>query len=134
MAQAGDRYVIELNPSQLGWGEERNTNSRPTRKGEAYLAIPRDIAIKYSLYNSNRTNGLDILGDNIFNCTSADGFLSCEFKSQGCDKKGDKYAKQFSGNDNLKLLGNWYKHIHAQVGDKVEVYFLSPYDIQLTLL
>ena len=134
MAQAGNRYVIKLTPSQLGWGEERYTDSRPRRKGEAYLAIPRDIAKKYNLYNSNKTNGLDILGVNIFKCTSSDGFLSCEFKSQGDKKRGDEYAKQFYGNDNLKLLGNWYKHVNAQVGDEVEVYFLTPYEIQLTLL
>lgn len=134
MAQTGNRYVIELNRSQLGWGEERHTGSRTPREGEAYLAIPRPKAKAYNLYNSNKTKGLDILGENIFNCTSTDGFLSCEFKSQGCTEKGDVYAKQFSSNDNLTILGNWYKHMHAKVGDKVEVYFLSPSDIQLTLL
>lgn len=134
MAQAGDRYVIELTPSQLGWGEERYTNSRQARQGEAYLAIPRRYAKVYKLFNSNHTNGQDILGTNIYNCISMDGFLNDQIKSQGCVHEGDEFAKQFAGNNNLKLLGDWYEHIQADVGDKIEVYFLSPYDIQLTLL
>lgn len=120
MAKTGDKYVMVLNRSQLGWGEERYTVSRPRRKGEAYLAIPIDVATAYGLYNSNKTNGEDILGLNIFNCISTDGFLSCEFKAQGSREEGDIYAKQFSANNNLKTLGNWYKHIQAKVGDKIE--------------
>lgn len=134
MAQKGNRYVITLNASQLGWGVERYTNSRQRRKGEAYLAIPINCAREFGLYNSNQTNGLDVPGVNIFNCISADGFLSCQLKSQGCRKEGDVYAKQFSGNNNLQTLGNWYEHINAQVGDEIEVYFHSAYDIELTLL
>ena len=134
MAQAGDRYVVKLTPSQLGWGEERYTNTRTVRKGEAYLAIPQNKAKAYKLFNSNQTNGHNLLGINIYNRISVDGFLNGQMKSQGCARKGDKYAKQFAGNGNLKLLGDWYEHTQADVGDEVEVYFLSPCDIQLTLL
>lgn len=134
MAQTGDQFHVTLTRSQLGWGEERYTSSRPIREGEGYLAIHKEYAVAFDLFNSNGTNGCDILGQNIFNCISNDGFLNCELKSQGCEKAGEPYAKQFAGNDNLRTLGDWYEHIGATVGDEVEVYFLSPTDIRLTLL
>lgn len=55
-------------------------------------------------------------------------------------KTGDRFIVVLTpsqlgvGNDNLRALGNWYSHLHATVGDQVEVLFLSPTDIQLTLL
>ena len=134
MAQTGDKFIVELTRSQLGWGDERYTNTRVIRYGEGYLAIPQKYALAFNLFNSNNTSGNDILGQNIFNCISSDGFLNCKLKSQGSSKSGVIYAKQFAGNDNLRALGNWYAHIHATIGDQVEVLFLSPTDIQLTLL
>ena len=134
MAQTGNRFIVELTPSQLGWGDERYTNTRTIRYGEGYLAIHKEYARAFDLFNANGTNGRDIVGENIFNCISTDGFLNCQLKSQGCSESGDIYAKQFAGNDNLRALGNWYSAIHATVGDQVEVLFTSPTDIQLTLL
>lgn len=134
MAQTGDHFRVTLTPSQLGWGVERYTNSRPIRHGEGYLAIHRKYAKLFELFNSNYTNGTDVLGQNIFNCASNDGFLNCQIKSGGSCRAGDIYAKQFAGNDNLRTLGSWYAHIGAQVGDEVEVYFLSPLDIELRLI
>lgn len=134
MAQTGNSFIVELTPSQLGWGDERYTNTRTIRYGEGYLAIHKEYARSYDLFNANGTNGRDILGKNIFNCTSTDGLLNCQLKSQGCSESGDIYAKQFAGNDNLRALGNWYSDIQATVGDQIEVLFTSPTDIQLTLL
>lgn len=134
MARTGDKFFVVLTPSQLGWGDERYTGTRAIRHGEGYLAIHKEYAITYGLFNSNHTGGADILGENIFNCTSADGFLNCQLKAQGCSEAGDEYAKQFAVNDDLRGLGNWYTHTHANIGDRVEVLFLSPTDIQLTLL
>lgn len=134
MAQAGDHFTVVLTPSQLGWGNERYTHTRPIRYGEGYLAISKSNARTCGLYNSNQTNNRDVLGINIFNCTSDDGFLNCQLKAQGCSEAGDIYAKQFAGNDNLRTLGHWYAHIHANIGDQVEVLFTSPTDIKLTLL
>lgn len=134
MAQAGNSFRVTLTPSQLGWGTERYTGSRPVREGEAYLAIPRKYAMEYDLFNSNNTTGNDILGQNIFNCITSDGFLNCELKAEGCKSAGDVYAKQFAGNDNLRTLGDWYSYVNAQVDDVVEVYFLSPTDVRLTLI
>ena len=134
MANKGNKFIVKLTESQLGWGEKRYTSSRDYRKGEAYLAIPGSNARELELYNSNHTNGEDILGVNIFNCVSTDGKFSCQLKAQGNRAAGDEYAKQFSGNDNLHALGNWYSEIDAQVGDQIAVYFTSPYDIRLSYL
>lgn len=134
MAHTGDNFIVALTPSQLGWGIERYTNSREKRYGEGYLTIHREFAKALNLFNSNYTNGADVLGQNIFNCQSSDGFLNCQLKSQGSSNSGDKYAKQFAGNDNLRALGAWYANINAKVGDQVEVFFISPTDIRLTLL
>ena len=134
MAKTNDSFNVILTPSQLGWGTERYTASRDIRYGEGYLSIPRTYAVQFSLYNSNHTNGYDILGQNIFHCVSSDGLLNCELKSQGCVSAGDKYAKQFAGNGNLRALGNLYSKIGAKVGDRIRVYFSSPKDIELTLI
>lgn len=134
MANTGDSFIVKLTPSQLGWGTERYTTSRDIRYGEGYLSIPHTFAVQFSLYNSNQTNGHDILGQNIFRCVSSDGLLNCELKSQGCASAGDKYAKQFAGNRNLRALGNWYSKINAKVEDKIRVYFSSPNDIELTFI
>ena len=134
MANTGDYYIVELTPSQLGWGTERYTYTRDIRYGEGYLAIPRHYAKQFNLFNSNHTNKSNILGQNIFRCTSSDGLLNCLLKSQGCNTAGDIYAKQFSGNKNLRTLGTWYAKIQAKAGDKVRVYFSSPNDTILTLL
>ena len=53
MANKGNKFIVVLTESQLGWGEKRYTSSRNYRKGEAYLAIPRRIAQELELYNSN---------------------------------------------------------------------------------
>ena len=134
MANPGDSFIVMLTPSQLGWGNERYTDSRDIRYGEGYLSIFHTYAVQFGLYNSNYTSGADVFGKNIFHCVSSDGLLNCELKSQGCVSAGDKYAKQFAGNDNLRALGDWYSKIGANVGDKINVYFSSPNDIELTHL
>ena len=73
--------------------------------------------------------GAIILGENIFNFVTDDGFLSGQLKSQGCNDGGAVFAKQFSVNDDLKALGTWYSYVNMQVGDKVEVQFTTPTDI-----
>ena len=129
MAKAGDKFIVELKETHLGWGTYRYTNSRDIISGEGYIPIPSQYAKLYQLYNSNKTNGLDILGENIFNFVTDDGFLSGQLKSQGCNDGGAVFAKQFSVNDDLKALGTWYAYVNMQVGDKVEVQFTTPTDI-----
>lgn len=92
MANTGDSFIVELTPSQLGWGTERYTAFRDIRYGEGYLSIPQTYAVQFSLYNSNHTTGYDIPGQNIFHCISSYGLLNCKLKSQGCVSAGDKYV------------------------------------------
>ena len=44
MAQTGNSFIVELTPSQLGWGDERYTTTRTIRHGEGYLAIHKEYA------------------------------------------------------------------------------------------
>lgn len=128
MAKAGDTFTVTLKKAHLEWGSYRHTNSRGIVYGEGYIKIPAPDAYRYGLLNSNGTGGLDILGQNIFNCRSADGLFSGELKAQG-DQADDIFAKQFAGNDNLKAIGDWYYAIGATVGDKIKVTWVSPTDL-----
>ncbi|MDU2166722.1 MAG: hypothetical protein E7E24_00595 [Clostridium perfringens] len=75
MPVRGDSFTVSLGETHLNWGTHRYTNTRGIIYGEGYIPIPRGIARRIGIYNSNYTNGQDILGVNIFNCTSADGFF-----------------------------------------------------------
>lgn len=129
MANTGDTYTVELKASHLGWGTHRYTDTRPHIEGERYLPIPRTAATSFQVFNSNATGGMDVLGQNIFNCTSKDGSFAAVFKAQGSSKKGDIFAKQFSVNKNLRALKAWYDSIAADVGTVVRVTWTSPTDI-----
>lgn len=128
MARTGDTFTIILKRPHLEWGSFRHTNSRGIVYGEGYIPIPADYAYQYNLFNSNGTNGRDILGQNLFNCSSADGLFSGVLKAQG-NQSDHKYAKQLAGNDNLKAIGDWYYEIGADIGDKIIVTWENPTDI-----
>ena len=134
MANAGDSYKVKLRKAHLGWGTYRATESRTKREGEAYIQIPIEYARKYNLFNSNGTNGQDVLGVNLFRCTSADGLFSGVLRAQGNSKADSKYAKQFSVDKNLRAVGDWYKKIGAQVGDTIKVSWTSDVDIVIEKL
>lgn len=129
MANVGDSYTVVLRASHLGWGTHRYTDTRPPIVGETYLPIPIRNARNYGIVNSNATNGQDVLGQNIYHCTSADGYFDAMFKAQGCSTEGSIYAKQFSVNNDLQALSAWYNHINAQIGDRIRVVWTSPTDI-----
>ncbi|WP_368294117.1 hypothetical protein [Dehalobacter sp. TBBPA1] len=132
MANTGDSYVIELKRAHLEWGSYRHTNSRGVVYGEGYIPIPIDVAYSYSIYNSNfRRTGL---GYNLFNCRSVDGYYNGVLKAGGSREAGDVYAKQFHGNGDLQALGNWFAHVNANIGDRVEVTWVSPLDIVIRLI
>jgi hypothetical protein len=130
MAVAGNSYDIPLIQAYLDSGVQRHTNSRGIVYGEGYIHIPAHFARSFDLYNSSvNPNRADVLGVNIFNCTSADGSFRGMLKAGGSSKKGDAHAKQFTGSGDLKALGAWYAHVNAQAGDHVEVTWTSPTDI-----
>lgn len=120
MAKLGS-YTITLNKAHLEWGTHRYTGSRGDVYGEGYIPIPLEDAQALELFNSNATGGDDVLGKNLYHCTSKDKKYDGDLKAQGCKSEGDIYAKQFSGNNDLKAIGSWYAKIDAKVGDKIKV-------------
>ena len=133
MAQKGNSYIVKLSKSHLEWGTHRYTNTRGKIYGEGYIPIPAQYAREYNLLNKNGTAGQDQLGQNIFNCISEDGFFAGKLRAQGCSQKGNPYAKQFSGDKNLKALGEWYSEFDVSIGDEIEVIFTSETDILLRI-
>lgn len=134
MAQKGNSYTIVLKQPHLEWGVHRYTNSRGTVYGEGYIPIPAAYARAFNLLNQNGTNYSDVLGENLFNCVSADGLLAGILRAQGNSGAGDIYAKQFSGDGDLKALGDWFYAVGANVGDRIEVRWTSPTDIVIEKL
>ena len=133
MANAGDSYTISLRPSHLDWGEYRNTFSRDSIPGEAYIPIPSGVAKDLYLLNNNGTGKQDILGKNIFRYTTSDGCFRGLLRAQGSSAGGSIYAKQFSADKNLKEIGRWFDYIGAKEGTHIKVEWTSPYDIVLSV-
>lgn len=132
MAKAGDSYVVEIKQAHLEWGSYRHTNSRGVVYGEGYIHIPASVARNFEIYNSNYTK--EGLGYNLYNCKCKDGLLKSILKSAGSRKKGDVYAKQFQGNGNLQVVGDWHVAYGAEVGDEVKVTWTSPTDIVIEFI
>lgn len=70
----------------------------------------------------------------MFRFISADGLYRGVLRAQGCNRAGDIYAKQFSGDGDLKATGSWYASIGADVGDMLRVTWTSSTDIEIELL
>lgn len=133
MARAGDSFTVILKEAHLDWGEYRNLTNREPVSGEGYIPIPKEMAKSFGIYNSNNCD--TGLGYNLFMAYSVDGFLNnVMLLAQGSSTAGDIYAKQFSVQDNLKRIGQWYSHMGAGVGDRVVVTFISPTEIELEII
>lgn len=127
MPNTGDRFITTLKQPHLEWGEYRHTNSRGIVYGEGYLQIPSEDA-----YNLEITNDKEPLKSQVYSFSTSDGFIqNGRLKASGNQYK-EKYAKQFHGMGNLKLLGDWFNHIGAQIGDQIQIDFISPAEILLT--
>lgn len=125
MPQAGDHYTVTLKKAHLQWGTHRHTSTRGNVYGEGYLQIPRDVARKLNIYNINQP-----AANTVYNCNSVDGWLKdVQIKASGSSGAGDPLAKQFQGNGDLQVFGNWYSQINAQIGDKILVTWKSPLEI-----
>lgn len=133
MPSTGDTYVVRLKPSHLGWGDYRYTNSREIIYGEGYIPIPKAYAYAFSIYNSNHyPQGL---GTNLFSASSNDGFLQeVALLAQGCSTAGDEYAKQFSVQGNLQIIGRWYASQRATTANSIRVTWISPTEIELEII
>ncbi|TKH40304.1 hypothetical protein C1I59_00590 [Paenibacillus polymyxa] len=130
MPNTGNSYITTLQDAHLKWGSHRHTSTRGTVYGEGYLQIPKHVAEAYNIYNSNQPNAITI-----YNCSSIDGFLNnVLLKASGSSFRGDPFAKQFQGSGHLKLLGDWFHHVNAVVGDRVKIVFTSPKDMLIEKL
>ena len=130
MPNTNDSYIIILKKAHLEWGTYRHTSTRGTIYGEGYLPIPRKISVRFNIFNSNQPNA------NIeYQCNSVDGsLLGAVLKASGSSRQGDIYAKQFQGSGNLKLIGDWFHSVNAQVGDRVKLYWNTPINITIEKL
>lgn len=129
MPNTGDSFITTLKKAHLEWGSHRHTSSRGIIYGEGYLQIPASIARNLNITNANSTN------NNIYTCNSSDGYLlNATLIAAGSSFAGSIHAKQFHGKGFLKLLGVWYYTINAQIGDKIQIDFISPTQILLTKL
>lgn len=125
MAKAGDNYIVELKEPHLDWGRVRYTNTRDPIAGEGYIPIPAGDAYRLNLLNSNGTGGHDTFGQNLFYCSSADGFYHGVLRAQG-NQDRPNYAKQFSEDGNLRGIGGWYAAVGAEPGDRVCISWIAP--------
>lgn len=133
MAIPGNNYTIQLKPPHLGWGNYRYTNTRDIIYGEGYIPLPKPCAREFKIYNSNYLS--TGFGYNLFHASSSDGFLNnVTLLAQGSSTAGDIYAKQFSVEGNLKMIGAWYASQRATTDNSVRVTWISPTDILLKII
>lgn len=133
MPNTGDSFTVSLTPSQVAWGTYRNSTNRAFVYGEGYIAIPRNYAIAYNIYNS--MNAVTGLGYNEFIAISSDGFINNEILlAQGNIEAGDPYAKNFAIKGNLKRIGAWFAYAGAIAGSQVRVTFTSPTEVLLEII
>lgn len=126
MPNAGDRYIVEIQPSHIDWGDApRNPTNRAIVYGESYVAIPVRYARAYDIRRGTQ-----------YNATFTNGSAPIRIKAAGNGTDDGVYAKQFEGIGlgACKAFTPWYRSCGAQVGDKVLVEFTSPSDVQFTLL
>lgn len=127
MPKAGDAYVVEIGEAHINWGEFRNPTNRAIVYGESYVKIPSNAARKFEIYRGTTytahfTNGME-------------SFL-IKAAGNGPLDNGIQYAKQFEGigPGACKAFTPWYQSCNAKVGDRVQVEFLSPKDVQFTII
>lgn len=125
MPLAGDKYIVEVKPSHIDWGEYRNPTNREPIEGESYVKIPSQYARQYGI-----TRGSIYVGH------FANGNSNIQVKASGNGpyENGVQYAKQFEGVGigACKAFTPWYQNCGIVVGDRIEVKFLSSTDILFT--
>lgn len=134
MPNRGDQFTVTLGSTNIEWGTYRYTDSRPHITGECYIPIPSSHAHQYGIYNSNHTGGRDILGINVFNAQSADGYFNGIVKTSGSSQARNIYAKNLSGKGNLKAFNDWFNHMGVTVGTSIIVEWISPTEILFTII
>lgn len=122
MPSAGDRYIVEVKPSHLDWGEYRNPTNRELIEGESYVKIPSDYARRFDIkrgtsYIAYFDNGMEP--------------MNVKAAGNGPFENGVQYAKQFEGigPGACKAFTPWYQSLRFVPGDRVEVEFLSETEV-----
>ncbi|MFD1602035.1 hypothetical protein ACFSJW_24100 [Flavobacterium artemisiae] len=129
MPNAGDKFVTTLKRAHLEWGNFRHTRTRKITYGEGYLQIPSIFA-----YNYNITNNKTIVRSPEYDFSTSDNFITNGKLLAAGNQYLPEYAKQFQGSGSLKLLGSWFSHINAQIGDQIEIRFITATELLLTPL
>lgn len=129
MAKKGNAYDIAIKDVHMNWGTKRQTQNRAAISGEGYIPIPSQKATEFGVFNSNALKNTnpkvtEKLGVNLFNCFDQYGFVG-QVKATGTSQAGNVYAKQFSGFDNLKLIGEWFQKNNISVGQSINVRWTS---------
>lgn len=133
MAQTGDTYTVPLEPAHLNWGEYRNSTNRDIIPGEGYIRIPKDFAVNHEIFNSNHDPAG--FGYNLFHASSTDGFLeNVTLLAQGCSTAGNVYAKQFSVQGDLQMIGAWYANQQATTNNSVKVTWTNENTVTLEII
>ena len=127
MPNTGDSFITTLQQAHLEWGSHRYTSTRNIIYGEGYLQISADIAYGLGITNNNLA-----AGNSEYDFNTSDGFITDGKLLASGNQSNPQYAKQFQGSGDLKLLGDWFHHINAQIGDRIQVDFISPTRILLT--
>lgn len=127
MPNRGDRYVVQVKPSHIKWGEYRNPTNRAVIQRESYVKIPAGPARDFGLVRGTHYTA---------HFTDGRAPLPIKAAGNGPERDGVRYAKQFEGvgRGACKAFTPWYQSGGVQVGDRVEVEFLSPTDVQFTLI
>ncbi|MNP54997.1 hypothetical protein D3C76_1495980 [compost metagenome] len=107
----------------MNWGTHRYTATRIRRGNESYIQIP--AAQAYSI---------GIRAGSTYSCTSVEGTLNTTLLASG-QQSDPCFAKQFESQGDLTILGNWLHNVcRANVGDKVDVHWITPSHIELTFI
>lgn len=134
MPNTSDQFIVTLGQTHIGWGEHRYTDSRATITGECYIPIPSQYARQFEIYNSNQTQGQDVLGKNVFNAQSSDGHFQGIVKTSGNNQAGSPYAKNLSGQGDLRAFNDWFNQMNVTVGTQIKVEWTSSTDILFTII
>ncbi|WP_298151467.1 hypothetical protein [Flavobacterium sp.] len=128
MPTAGNFYIATLKKTHLGWGIHRRTKTRTARQNEGFLPIPSKYSIAFNITNFHNQQQ-----SATYHFSTSDGFIKNKLLlASGNKVRGDIFAKNFHGKGDLKLLGYWFQHINAKIGDHIKVEFLSSTEILLT--
>ncbi|MGJ1445481.1 hypothetical protein ACR79S_01925 [Sphingobacterium spiritivorum] len=127
MPNIGDHFITTLKQAHLEWGSHRHTNSRGVIYGEGYLQIPSDVS-----YSLEITNSKSDARSAEYDFSTSDGYIEDGKLLASGNQNHEKFAKQFQGLGNLKLLGDWFNYIEAVEGDRIQIDFISPTKILLT--